>query len=108
MKLLVLIVEDEPPQVELLGHSLEKEGFRAIVAGDGEEALAKIAEEAPDLVILDWMLPNLSGIEVCRRLRERPETKRLPVLMLTARRGGRPGSSSAPTTSWSSRSRRAK
>ena len=85
MKPLILVVEDEPPQVELLRYNLEKEGFRAIVAGDGEEALAKIREEDPDLVILDWMLPNLSGLEVCRRLRERPDTKRLPVLMLTAR-----------------------
>ncbi len=85
MNPLILVVEDEPPQVELLLYNLKKEGFRAISAGDGEEALVKIEEEDPDLVILDWMLPNLSGIEVCRRLRERAETKRLPVLMLTAR-----------------------
>ena len=82
---LILIVEDEPPQVELLRYNLEKEGFRTTVACDGEEALAKIAEESPDLVILDWMLPNLSGIEVCRRLHERPDTKGLPILMVTAR-----------------------
>jgi two-component system phosphate regulon response regulator PhoB len=82
---LILVVEDEPPQVELLRYNLEKEGFRAIAAGDGEEAMARIAEETPDLVILDWMLPNLSGLEVCRQLRARPETRQLPVLMLTAR-----------------------
>ena len=82
---LILIVEDEPPQVELLRYNLESEGFRTCVAVDGEEALLRVEEEEPDLVILDWMLPNLSGIEVCRRLRARPETRFLPVIMLTAR-----------------------
>ena len=85
MNPLILVVEDEPPQVELLRYNLEKEGFRVIVADDGEEALTLIEDEAPDLVILDWMLPNLSGLEVCRRLRERSQTKLLPILMLTAR-----------------------
>ena len=69
MKPLVLIVEDEPPQAELLKYNLERDGFRTALAGDGEEALLLAEEEAPDLVILDWMLPLLSGIEVCRRLR---------------------------------------
>ncbi len=82
---LVLVVEDEPPQVEILRYNLEKAGFRVAVAGDGEEALLLAAEEPPDVVILDWMLPELSGIEVCRRLRRREETKHTPVIMLTAR-----------------------
>jgi two-component system, OmpR family, phosphate regulon response regulator PhoB len=85
MKPLILIVEDEPPQVELLCYNLEAEGFAVSIATDGEEALLKIAEQDPDMVILDWMLPTLSGMEVCRRLRQRPETRQLPILMLTAR-----------------------
>jgi len=85
MKPLVLIAEDEPPQVEVLRYNLEKEGFRTAVAGTGEEALLLVDEEQPDLVILDWMMPELSGLEVCRRLRMRPETRQLPVILLTAR-----------------------
>ena len=81
----ILIVEDEPPLVELLRYNLEREGFKTAVAGDGEEALVMVEENPPDLVILDWMLPSLSGIEVCRRLRAKTETKSLPVIMLTAR-----------------------
>jgi two-component system phosphate regulon response regulator PhoB len=81
----VLIVEDEPPLVELLRYNLEREGYRTAVASDGEEALLMVAEELPDLVILDWMLPKLSGIEVCRQLRAGTTTKTLPVIMLTAR-----------------------
>jgi two-component system phosphate regulon response regulator PhoB len=81
----ILIVEDELPLVELLRYNLEREGFKTAVAGDGEEALVMVDENPPDLVILDWMLPRLSGIEVCRRLRAKTETKNLPIIMLTAR-----------------------
>jgi two-component system phosphate regulon response regulator PhoB len=82
---LVLVVEDEPPLQKLLAYNLEAAGFEAAQAFDGEEAVTLIEERAPDLVILDWMLPRLSGIELCRRLRRRPETAHLPVIMLTAR-----------------------
>lgn len=85
LKPLVLIVEDEPPQAELLRYNLERDGFRTALAGDGEEALLLAEEEAPDLVILDWMLPLLSGIEVCRRLRRKNSNAQLPIIMLTAR-----------------------
>ncbi len=85
MKPLLLIVEDEPPLAEILRYNFDKEGFRVQVARDGEEALSLVAEEMPELVILDWMLPKLSGIEVCRRLRQKPESKTLPIIMLTAR-----------------------
>lgn len=85
MKPLVLIVEDEAPQAELLRYNLERDGFRTVLAGDGEEALLLAEEEAPDLVILDWMLPLLSGIEVCRRLRRKASSAQLPIIMLTAR-----------------------
>jgi two-component system, OmpR family, phosphate regulon response regulator PhoB len=84
-KPLVLIVEDETPLVTLLRYNLEKEGFQVCEAGDGEEALLQIAERKPDLVLLDWMLPLISGIEVCRRIRRSPETRSLPVIILTAR-----------------------
>ena len=85
MKPLVLIVEDEEAQVELLRYNLESEGYRTIAAGDGEEALLRIEEEEPNLVILDWMLPKVSGIEVCRQLRSQEATRQLPILMVTAR-----------------------
>src|SRR5882724_10586733 len=81
----VLVVEDEAPLATLLRYNLEKQGFRVDEAADGQEALTRIGEEAPDLVLLDWMLPTLSGIEVCRQIRRRPETRDLPVIMLTAR-----------------------
>jgi two-component system phosphate regulon response regulator PhoB len=81
----VLIVEDEPPLVELLRYNIEKEGFGVQIATDGEKALLLASENEPDLVILDWMLPDISGIDVCRRLRARKETKSLPIIMLTAR-----------------------
>ncbi len=82
---LVLVVEDEAALVTLLRYNLEREGFRVVEARDGEEAMLQIAEQMPDLVILDWMLPLMSGIEVCRQLRRLPETRRLPIVMLTAR-----------------------
>jgi two-component system, OmpR family, phosphate regulon response regulator PhoB len=84
-KPLVLIVEDEKPLVTLLRYNLEKEGFQVCEAGDGEEALVQIAERKPDIVLLDWMLPLVSGIEVCRQIRRSPQTRALPVIMLTAR-----------------------
>ena len=82
---LVLIVEDEADLVTLLRYNLESEGFRVAEAGNGEEALVLVQEEPPDLILLDWMLPMLSGIEVCRQLRRRPETAEVPIIMLTAR-----------------------
>src|SRR5216684_8312569 len=85
MKPLVLIVEDEAPLVTLLRYNLEKEGFAVCAAGDGEEALLQIAENKPDAVLLDWMLPLVSGLEVCRQIRRAPQSRSLPVIMLTAR-----------------------
>lgn len=85
MEPLILIVEDEAPQAEMLRYNLEKEGFRAVLAVTGEEAVQRVEIEVPDLVIVDWMLPERSGIEICRQLRARPETKELPIIMLTAR-----------------------
>ena len=81
----ILVVEDEDALATLLQYNLEKEGYRVSVAEDGEEALARVEESPPDLVILDWMLPKVSGIEVCRRIRARSESRNLPVIMLTAR-----------------------
>jgi two-component system phosphate regulon response regulator PhoB len=85
VKPLVLIVEDEAPLVALLRYNLEKEGFAVAEAADGEEALLQIAERRPDAVLLDWMLPLVSGIEVCRQIRRAPSTRSMPVIMLTAR-----------------------
>ena len=81
----ILVVEDEDALATLLQYNLDKEGYRVELCGDGEEALIMIDEKQPDLVVLDWMLPTVSGIEVCRRLRQRPETRNLPIIMLTAR-----------------------
>ncbi len=81
----ILIVEDEAPLVTLLRYNLEKQGFRVEDAGDGGEALTRITVAAPDLLLLDWMLPTMSGIELCRQLRRRPATRTLPIIMLTAR-----------------------
>jgi len=85
MKPNVLIVEDEPALVAMLRYNLESEGYRVEDAADGEEGLLKIEESTPDIVVLDWMLPGLSGLEVCRRVRRRPVTRDLPIIMLTAR-----------------------
>ena len=82
---LVLIVEDEPAQREVLSYNLEAEGYRVTRAENGEEALLLVGEDPPDLIVLDWMLPNLSGIEVCRRIKTRPETRAVPIIMLSAR-----------------------
>ncbi len=81
----ILVVEDEDALATLLDYNLMKEGFRVERAADGEEALLRVAEQPPDLVVLDWMLPKVSGVEVCRQLRAGVETRRIPVLMLTAR-----------------------
>jgi two-component system, OmpR family, phosphate regulon response regulator PhoB len=85
MKPLVLIVEDEAPLVTMLRYNLEREGFAVDAAGDGEEALLRIAERKPDAVLLDWMLPLVSGLEVCRQIRRSQATRSVPVIMLTAR-----------------------
>lgn len=81
----VLLVEDEPAQREVLSYNLEAEGFRVVQAGNGEEALVLVDEVSPDVVVLDWMMPNVSGIEVCRQLKTRPDTRALPIIMLSAR-----------------------
>jgi len=81
----VLVVEDEDSLATLLQYNLEKEGYDIALAGDGEEALLLVDERLPDIIVLDWMLPKISGIEVCRRLRQRNETRNVPIIMLTAR-----------------------
>ena len=81
----VLVVEDAPAQREVLAYNLEAEGFAVSRAQNGEEALLLVDEDVPDIIVLDWMMPNLSGIEVCRRLKIRPETRSIPVIMLSAR-----------------------
>jgi len=85
MGVTILIADDEPNQLELLAFNLVKEGFAVHRAHDGKDALEKIEDINPDLVILDWMMPGYSGIDLCRKLRERPETRGLPVIMLSAR-----------------------
>src|SRR5436853_2022795 len=85
MKPLVLIVEDEAPLVTMLRYNLEREGFAVDAATNGEEALLRIAERKPDAVLLDWMLPLVSGLEVCRQIRRSRATRSVPVIMLTAR-----------------------
>ena len=81
----VLVVEDEDALSTLLQYNLEKDGYAVTVAADGEEALTLVSEALPDLIVLDWMLPKVSGIEVCRRLRQRSESRNVPIIMLTAR-----------------------
>ncbi len=81
----VLLVEDEPAQREVLAYNLEAEGFVVQRATNGEEALLLVAENPPDLILLDWMMPHVSGLEVCRRLKMRPETRAIPIIMLSAR-----------------------
>lgn len=82
---LVLVVEDESAQREVLSYNLEAEGFGVVMAENGDEALLLVAEEQPDLIVLDWMLPNVSGIEICRRLKADPATRPIPIIMLSAR-----------------------
>lgn len=81
----ILLVEDEPAQREILAYNLESEGFDVRRAENGEEAILLVAEALPDLIILDWMMPLLSGIEVCRQLKTREDTRNIPVIMLSAR-----------------------
>ncbi|MGF1500328.1 MAG: phosphate regulon transcriptional regulator PhoB [Paracoccaceae bacterium] len=81
----ILVVEDEEALSALLEYNLEKEGFEVRISADGEDALLVVEEDKPDLVLLDWMLPGLSGIEICRRIRARADTRDTPVIMLTAR-----------------------
>ena len=81
----VLVVEDEPAQREVLAYNLEAEGFAVSKAENGDDALLYVSEDQPDIIVLDWMLPGVSGIEICRRLKMRPETRDIPVIMLSAR-----------------------
>ena len=81
----ILVVEDEPAQREVLSYNFEAEGFAVTTAENGEEALLLVDEMSPDIIVLDWMLPNVSGIEVCRRLKSRSDTRAIPVIMLSAR-----------------------
>ena len=88
----VLVVEDEPAQREVLAYNLEAEGFAVARAETGDDAVLMVDEAQPDVIVLDWMLPGVSGIEICRRLKSNSETRKIPVIMLTARSGGgRPG-----------------
>jgi two-component system phosphate regulon response regulator PhoB len=85
MQPLILIVEDEPALLELLRYNVEKADYRVAVATDGDEALLIVEEDKPDLIVLDWMLPSVSGVEVCRRLRGNSDTRATPIIMLTAK-----------------------
>ncbi len=85
VKPFVLVAEDEGPLNEILSYNLDREGYEVGSAYDGEEALVMIDERAPDLLLLDWMMPKVAGIEVCRRLRAKAETRNLPIIMLTAK-----------------------
>ncbi len=82
---LILIIEDEPNQAELIRYNLESEGYRVLVAFDGEDGLIQTMETIPDLILLDWMIPKVSGIEVCRQLRKNRSTREIPIILLTAR-----------------------
>lgn len=81
----ILLVDDEPAQLELLRYNLEKAGFETLLASDGREAILMCEENAPDLVVLDWMMPEASGIDVCRELRARSQTRFMPIIMVSAR-----------------------
>ncbi len=84
-KSLVLVVEDEPAQNELISYNLESEGFDIITAERGDDALLLVSEYMPDVIILDWMIPRLSGIEVCRQIKQKKATRSIPIIMLSAR-----------------------
>ena len=79
MPIRILIADDEPNQLELLSYNLEAAGFEVLRASDGRQAMEMVEENHPDLAIIDWMMPHMSGIDVCRTLRSRPETKNLPI-----------------------------
>ena len=81
----VLVIEDEPAQREVLSYNLNAEGYRVTTAENGEQGLLVIAEDAPDVIVLDWMLPHVSGIEICRQLKTRNDTRTIPIIMLSAR-----------------------
>jgi len=81
----ILVIEDEPSQVELLRYNLSRQGFEVFIAMDGEDGLHAAREDPPDLILLDWMLPSLPGVEVCRQLRRHKSTREIPIIMLTAR-----------------------
>lgn len=81
----ILVIEDEEPIQVLLRYNLESEGYRVRASAQGEDVMFLVGEERPDLIVLDWMLPGLSGIEVCKMVRAKPETRDIPVIMLTAR-----------------------
>jgi two-component system phosphate regulon response regulator PhoB len=81
----ILLVDDEPAQLELLRYNMQKAGFETVLADNGRAALDMVAEEEPDLVVLDWMMPEASGIDVCRELRARAGTKLMPIIMVSAR-----------------------
>jgi two-component system phosphate regulon response regulator PhoB len=85
MSAYLLVAEDDDALATLVQYNLEKEGYEVVVCADGEEALTLVDERLPDLLILDWMLPSVSGLEICRRLRQRTQTRNLPIVMLTAR-----------------------
>ncbi len=85
MEISVLIVEDEIAIVTLLRYNLEREGFRVFSTGDGEEAIGMVKDYKPDIIVLDWMLPSMSGIDICKQLRWNQDTKGIPVIMLSAR-----------------------
>ena len=81
----ILVIEDEPSQVELLRHNLKRQGFDVVIEMDGQDGVNAAQEELPDLILLDWMLPGLSGVEACRQLRHDSATREIPIIMLTAR-----------------------
>ena len=85
MSIKVLVIEDEEALQGLLEYNLQKEGFSVAIEGDGGEALTAVAEHSPDIILLDWMLPNKNGVDICKDLRAGRETKNIPVIMLTAR-----------------------
>ena len=85
METSVLIVEDEAAIVTLLRYNLEREGFKVYSTGDGEEAVGMVRDYKPDIIVLDWMLPSMSGVEICKQLRWNPDTKAIPIIMLSAR-----------------------
>lgn len=85
MEISVLIVEDEPAIVTMLRYNLEREGFRVYTTGDGEDAINMVKDYKPDIVVLDWMLPSMTGVDICKALRWNQETKHIPIIMLSAR-----------------------
>jgi CheY-like chemotaxis protein len=106
----ILVVDDEEDLLELVRYNLAKEGYRVQGVTSGEEALKAVRRQPPDLIVLDWMLPAVDGLEICRRLKSDPKTRDIPVVMLTAKGEESDmvkGSNAAPTTTSPSRSARA-